>query len=76
MTKAMIEELRAAPPAVDEREARETETNGDQRDGDEEHAGERHKAPEEKESGGKFKDRDVTRAGQSAALPSIANVGE
>ena len=72
MTKAMIEGLRAAPPVGDEREAgRETETNGDQRDGDEEPTGEKPKVSEEKEFGGRFKDRDVTRAGQFAALPLV-----
>ena len=60
MTKAMLEELRAAPHVGDEGEA---ETNGDQRDGDEEPTGEKPKVLEEKESGGKFKDKDVTRAG-------------
>lgn len=68
MTKAMIEELRAAPPVSDGREAMETETNGDQRDGDEEPTGEKPRVLEEKESGTRFKDKDITRAGQSAAL--------
>ena len=64
MSKAMIEEVRAATLASDEREAREPESNGDQRDGDEDFAGEKPKLPEEKESGaGRFKDREVTRAG-------------
>lgn len=71
MTKAMMEELRAVPPVGDERDAMETETNGDQRDGDEEPTGEKPKVLEEKEPGGRFKDRDITRAGQSAALPSV-----
>lgn len=59
MTKAMLEELRASPHAGDEGEA---ETNGDQRDGDEEPTGEKPKVSDEKESGGRFKDKDVTRA--------------
>ena len=68
MSKAMIEEVRAATLVSDEREARETESNGDQRDGDEEPTGEKPKVLEEKELGGRFRDKDVTRAGQSAAL--------
>ena len=64
MSKAMIEEVRAATLVSDEREVRETETNGDQRDGYEEFAGEKLKVPEERESGGgRLKDKDVTRAG-------------
>jgi len=64
MSKAMIEEVRATTLVSDEREARETESNGDQRDGDEELTGEKPKVPEEKDSGGgRFRDRDVTRAG-------------
>ena len=64
MSKAMIEEVRATTLVSDEREVRETETNGDQRDGDEEFAGEKLKVPEERESGGgRSKDKDVTRAG-------------
>jgi len=71
MSKAMLEELRAAILVTDEREARET--NGDQRDGDEELTGEKPKVPEEKDSGGgRFRDKDVTRAGKSAALPFVA----
>ena len=73
MSKAMIEEVRAATLVTDEREAKETETNGDQRDGDEELTGEKPKVPEEKESGrGRSKDKDVTRAGQSVAPPPAA----
>ena len=71
MTKAMIEDLRAAPPVGDERETTETETNGDQQDGDEEPTGEKLKVSEEKESGGRYKDKDITRAGQFAAFPPI-----
>ena len=69
MTKATIEEVRDAPPASDEREAMETETNGDQRDGDEKPTGEKPEGVREEVPGARFKDRDVTRAGQSAALP-------
>ena len=66
MTKAMMEELKAPPHVCDEMEA---ETNGDQRDGDEGPTGEKPKVPDERElGGGRTKDRDVTRAGQSAAL--------
>ena len=73
MSKAMLEEVRAATLVTDEREAKETETNGDQRDGDEELTGEKPKVPEEKESGrGRSKDKDVTRAGQSVAPPPAA----
>ena len=73
MSKAMIEEVRAATLVTDEREVRETETNGDQRDGDEELAGEKPRIPEEKESGaGRARDKDVTRAGQSGALSLVA----
>jgi len=73
MSKAMIEEVRAATLVTDEREVRETETNGDQRDGDEESAGEKPRVPEEKEpGGGRSKDKDVTRAGQSVAPPFVA----
>ena len=69
MSKAMLEEVRAATLAGDEREARETETNGDQREGDEEPTGEKLKVPEEKESGGgRFRDKDVTRAGKSGVV--------
>jgi len=72
MSKAMLEEVRAATLVGDERETRETETNGDQRDGDEELTGEKPKVPEEKESGGgRFKDKDVTRAGQSVAFSPV-----
>lgn len=73
MSKAMLEEVRAATLVTDEREARETESNGDQRDGDEELTGEKPKVPEEKESGGgRSKDKDVTRAGQSVAPSPVA----
>ena len=73
MSKAMIEEVRAATLVTDEREARETETNGDQRDGDEEFAGEKPRVLEEKEPGpGRTRDKDVTRAGQSVALSLVA----
>ena len=73
MSKAMIEEVRAATLVTDEREARETETNGGQRDGDEELTGEKPKVLEEKESGGgRYKDKDVTRAGQSILLSFVA----
>ena len=68
MSKAMLEEVRAATLVSDERE---TETNGDQREGDEEPAGEKQKVLEEKESGGRSKDKDVTRAGQSLALSFV-----
>ena len=72
MSKAMIEEVRAATLVTDEREVRET-TNGDQRGGDEELAGEKPRVLEEKESGvGRAKDRDVTRAGQSVAPSLVA----
>ena len=72
MSKAMLEEVRAANLASDEREARETETNGDQREGDEEPTGEKLKVPEEKESGGgRSRDKDVTRAGMSVALSFV-----
>ena len=72
MSKAMLEEVRAATLVSDKREARETETNGDQREGDEEPAGEKQKVLEEKESGGgRFKDKDVTRAGKSVALSFV-----
>ena len=67
MPKAMLEELRATLHTGDEREARETETNGDQRDGDEELSSEKLKEP----GGGRFKERDANRAGQSASLPSV-----
>ena len=74
MSKAMIEEVRAATLASDEREARDPESNGDQRDGDEDFVGEKPKLPEEKEFGaGRFKDREVTRAGQSVALSRFLN---
>jgi len=73
MSKAMIEEVRAATLVTDEREVRETETNGDQRDGDEELAGEKPRVLEEKEHGaGRTRDKDVTRAGQSVAQPIVA----
>ena len=72
MSKAMIEEVRATTLVTDEREVKETESNGDQRHGDEELAGEKPKVPEEKESGGRSKDKDVTRAGQSVALSLVA----
>lgn len=73
MSKAMLEEVRAATLVSDEREARETETNGDQRDGDEELTGEKPKVPEEKESGGgRPRDKDVTRAGQSVTFSFLA----
>jgi len=68
MSKAMIEEVRAATLVSDEREARETESNGDQRGGDEEPTGEKPKVSEEKEFGGRFREKDVTRAGQPATL--------
>ena len=72
MSKAMIEEVRATTLVTDEREVRETETNGDQRDGDEELAGEKPRIPEEKESGGRSRDKDITRAGQSVAPSLVA----
>jgi hypothetical protein len=66
MTKAMMDELRAPPHVCDEREA---EANGDQRDGDDGLTGEKPKLPDDRElGGGRSKDRDVTRAGQSSAL--------